>query len=279
MTDLHCHVLPGLDDGSPDLATSLEMCRIAAADGIRTITATPHLYNARRGLSRAEIATAGQVLAAALAGESLPLDLRWAAEVPFVEDLPARIRSREIPMLDLAGRYVLIEPPLAGDCSDFLSDAVFRLKLMDVTAVIAHPERVESFYLSRDLPRRLVDQGAVLQLNADSVLESLSASRRQSLVRDMLCTGLAGIVASDAHDAIQRSPRLSPARDACSRTFGPEVARVLFVDNPTAIACGNPVRPIPTTETEDLPASPHGGRCSGTPILTAWRRLLGRSKR
>jgi protein-tyrosine phosphatase len=278
MTDLHSHVLPGLDDGAPDLAASLQMCRIAVGDGTRTLVATPHLFNAKRGLSPSDIATAGQSLAAALAGQDIALDLRWAAEVPFVEDLPARIRSGEVPTLDRTGRYILLEPPMAGDCSDYLSDVVFRLRLMDITAVIAHPERVEAFYLSRDLPRKLTDQGAVLQLNADGVVGGLGGSRRQSLVWNLLRNGLAGVVASDAHDAEHRSPRMSPAREACARALGPEAARLLFTDNPAAIARGDPVQPLPVTQAKDPPASHRVRRQAAIPFLAAWRRLLGRSK-
>src|SRR5690348_6471940 len=110
MFDLHCHLLPGIDDGAPDLATSLEMARIAHADGIRTIACTPHIYPGMYDNDAPGIRTAIAALQAELDAAGIGLRLVEGADVHLDTDLAGAIRGGRVPTL-AGSRYLLLEPP------------------------------------------------------------------------------------------------------------------------------------------------------------------------
>jgi protein-tyrosine phosphatase len=240
MIDTHSHILPALDDGPQDVAQSLEMAGMAVRDGIETVVGTPHMFCGQWSPTAAEIRRACDDLSSRLHSASTPLCLRYASEVGIVDDMPGRVRRGELPTFDEAGRYLLIEPPLAGDCGSVLREVVFRLRLADIVPVVAHPERVEAFLRDPDLADRLVEQGAVLQANAASVADALSR-RGFGVVLDMFRRGLIHLIASDAHDAIRRPPLLSATRRICESVLGEDAADTLFVRNPQRILAGQDV--------------------------------------
>jgi protein-tyrosine phosphatase len=262
MIDLHTHVLPGIDDGAETLDEALGLCRMAVADGVSVIVATPHMFCDIGNPSRSEIGAAADSLRNALAENGIDIELRYAAEVAMVENLADRIKAGEVPMLDAEGRFVLLEAPRAGDCSTEISEMVFQLRLKDISPVIAHPECVESFFQDPDLADRLVRQGAFLQVTASRLLGD---DDRNDMVKHFLKKGLIHVVASDAHDLQHRPARLAAARDVCSELAGSENAEMLFQSNPQRILAGlGPHKLAPVQE-------PKRGR---TGLMGAFRRML-----
>jgi len=209
MIDLHCHILPGLDDGSPNLATSLEMARIALNDGIETIVATPH-SSVDAGPTPAQIRMATQQLQVALADHDLPLTILPGAEVRAHPDLMALIAEGQIMTIADQGDYLLLEPPLIG-VPNYLEQLCFQLQIAGITPLLAHPERTELYRQEPQVYQRLAERGCLLQVNAESIRGSEGRSTRNNSLR-LLRDGLTDILASDAHNATSRPPVLSDVR-------------------------------------------------------------------
>ncbi len=269
MIDLHTHILPALDDGATSEAEALEMCRMAAAAGTRILVATPHMFCDVTNPACPDIARAHARLAGLVQAAGIPLDLRWAAEVRLVDDLPRRIKDGAVPTLDAAGRYVLLEGPYLGRDLGPVHEVVFQLQLQNIVPVLAHPERLEMFRGSAaaDTVEDIVARGAVIQVNAQSIPAPDAPHAERSLAVMLLQHGLVHVVASDGHNLKERPPVLAEARARCAAWIGPEPAALLFCDNPARILAGDPVIPLPATaRSKTAPDRPASG----------WRAQVGR---
>lgn len=243
MIDIHSHILPCLDDGPRTVDDALEMCSVAARDGVTTIVATPHILCDVGDPDIGRIRDVCESLKESLKSGGTRIELRWAAEVRMAEDLPQRIKAKEIPLLDAAGRYILLEPPLVGGNPEHLCRAIFDLRLENMTPIVAHPERCEMFAASSSLAQRVVDQGALLQINAAGIIAE-AENRGASPVGDWLRNGLVHVVASDAHDTVHRPPVLSDAVVVCTELVGADQAERLFQTNPARILAGEEIEPL-----------------------------------
>jgi protein-tyrosine phosphatase len=204
MVDLHTHVLPGVDDGSPDLDTSLAMLRTAAADGIATVVATPHLREDFL-MSGESIGPAVQALQGAADEASIGVHLVAGAEVAttMLLDLDeAALRGLCI----AEGPYVLVETPYSVFPPHF-PQSVIDLKTRGFAPVLAHPERCTTFL--RDWPRlaEVAEQGVLCSVTAGS-MEGRFGRPVRDLTAWLFEQGLVANVASDAHDPLRRAPRL-----------------------------------------------------------------------
>lgn len=193
MVDLHCHILPGVDDGALDLHDSTAMARQAALDGIEAICATPHIrhdHDVRIG----EIAGAVEVLNVHLRSEGIPVTVLQGGEVaqPAVEGLT----DEELARVSLgSGSWILLEPA-AGPLDDRLQRAVEDLAERGHRSLIAHPER----HLSADMFERmasLVASGALVQATADFFLRERTAAGMLALA----AAGLVHVLSTDAHSS------------------------------------------------------------------------------
>lgn len=234
--DLHHHLLPGVDDGAQDLDAALAMARMALAEGITTVLATPHTCDGVYDVDRADAAAALAELAAALAAANLPLQVRLAGEVHLHESIPQRLRQDPGLSLDGRGRYLLLELPHQGPPPS-LPDFLFRLAAGGTTAVIAHPERNLAVRKHPEMAVEWANHGALLQLTAGSVDGAFGEPARTT-AEHLLRAGAAHVVATDAHSPQKRPPRLRDAFAAAAAIVGEAGARALFVDNPRRIAAG-----------------------------------------
>jgi len=239
--DIHSHILPCLDDGPQRVDDALEMCSIAARDGTTIIVATPHMLCDIGDPDVHRIRDAHEYLKGVLRSRGVEIDVRRAAEVHVIDDLPLRVRAGEIPLLDPSGRYLLLEPPLTGGAPAHLCEVIFRLRLDGVVPIIAHPERCEMFVREPSLAELVTDRGALIQVNADGIVEDLM-HEAAAPVAAWLREGLVHVVASDAHDAVHRPPVLSVAAELCSRFLGAGETELLFHLNPASILAGEEVR-------------------------------------
>lgn len=232
MIDLHCHILPGIDDGSPDLATSLAMARVAVADGIRVIACTPHIYPGLYENTGPDIRGAVALLQDALDEEGIPLHLSFGADTHLAPDLVEGLKSGRIP--SLAGtRYFLLEPPHHVAPPHF-EEFVFNVQTAGYLPVITHPERltwVEDHY---EVFGRLVRGGAWMQLTAGSLTGRFGPRTRYWAER-FLDDGIVHILATDAHSVERRPPLLAEGRDVAARRLGDEEAENLVEIRPRGI--------------------------------------------
>lgn len=224
MIDLHCHILPGIDDGARDLATSLEMARMAVADGITLTACTPHIYPGLYMNDAAGIAAARAQLQRELDERGIPLQLTTGADVHLVPGLPDALRAGTVPTLH-GTRYLLLEPSHHVAPPRF-QESVFQLVAAGYVPVITHPERltwVEDHY---PVFADLVRQGAWMQLTAGS-LAGVFGARAKYWSERFLGDGLTHILATDAHSTGRRAPQMSHARELAANIVGPEEAERL----------------------------------------------------
>ncbi|HPC83736.1 MAG TPA: hypothetical protein P5234_10525 [Thermoanaerobaculaceae bacterium] len=239
MIDIHVHVLPGLDDGPENLGEAAEMCRMAAADGVTTVVATPHQVHEEwentdaaliRRLCEEVEAAAGRVV------QVLPgAEIRAGAEIPAGLDDPASSG-----LLSLAGsRYVLVEPspyPFAPS----LAELVYELRVAGWRPILAHPERYGYLAENPERMRSLVGRGALLQVSAGSVTGA-NGKRAHEAVRFLMDNRLAHVLASDGHDLAGRPPRLGEARALLAARWGEALAVALTEVNPKAVIEDRPL--------------------------------------
>jgi protein-tyrosine phosphatase len=235
--DLHCHILPQLDDGARDLEDSVEMARVAESDGIKLICATPHIHPDHAVVPE-ELEVRALTVNDALEREGLDVRVIPAGEVaePMLEELSDEVLER-VALGD--GRWLLVEPR-PGPLGQHLFDAVERLADRGFRSVIAHPERHPGVDF-HDRLAALVEQGALVQATAALVAEGPASAYLLELAGE----GLIHLLGSDAHSShAGRSVRLS---DGASRLAEVELVRHhmdwITSDGPAAILAGEDVTP------------------------------------
>jgi len=251
MIDLHCHILPGIDDGARTLGEAVAMCRAAAADGCTAMVATPHQ---RRGAwwngDRARLAALRRELAAELAGLATPPELAVlpGAEIRVDGELLADVAAISpdtdweagTGVLPLAGsRYLLLEFG-GGEQPEMAADLVHELAVGGWRPVLAHPEHIPWMAADPAVVARLVALGALVQVTAMSVTGGFGRRPQADIFR-LLEAGLVHFVASDSHDLVRRPPGLSAARRAIAARWGEELAARLCEDNPRAVVADLPL--------------------------------------
>lgn len=206
MIDLHCHVLPGIDDGPQTPEQALALARAAAAGGIETLVATPHV-NRRYANDSASIASGVGRLREALAREHVSLALAAGAEVALSRAL--ELDSEELASVCLGGgRWLLLEPPFKP-AVPALAPTVAELQRRGHGIVLAHPERCPAFYRDVGLLESLIRGGVVTSITASSLTGAFGGAAR-SFALALADAGLIHNVASDAHDASDRPPVIAP---------------------------------------------------------------------
>jgi protein-tyrosine phosphatase len=236
--DLHCHLLPGIDDGPETLGVALEMARIAVASGITEAHVTPHLHPGRWENDRAKIEAAVTAYQAALGAAGIQLQIGFAAEVRLDYEILPLIEADRVPFLGtLEGyRVMLLEFPhshVPVGADKFVAWLLAR----NIRPMIAHPERNKDLMRDASRLQPFVEQGCLVQVTADAVsggFGTLSAAR----AREFLERGWVTVLASDAHDTADRPPRIAPGRDAAAKIVGEEEARRLTQGMPLRIVRG-----------------------------------------
>lgn len=232
MIDLHCHILPGVDDGAATLDDSVAMARVAVGDGTTTIVATPHgsdwVYKGNLDETRARIAG----VQAELDRLGIGLELLPGLEVHAGPEMASAYARGEIFALN-SSRYLMVEFPLQS-VPLFAEQALFDLQLKRIVPIIAHPERNQAIATRPELLWPLVERGMLVQITAGS-LTGLFGSRTQEIAEMLVTRRVAHVIASDAHSAKWRTPELSAAVRRAAELIGEEAAREMVVDTPRAI--------------------------------------------
>lgn len=236
MIDLHCHLLPGIDDGSPDLATSLELARFAVADGITHAVCTPHVHAGRWENQKPAIETLCAEFQHALDEASIALRVAPAAEVRIGAEIMDLLFNEQLPFLgERDGKRVLLLELPHGQIPVGADNLVRWLNQQGVWPLIAHPERNKD--VIRD-PARLdaiLQHDCGLQVTADSIAGGFGPMAQQRAI-ELLEQGLVTLIASDAHNLQHRPPRLSAGYKVIKQVFGQHKADELTVSTPWSIA-------------------------------------------
>jgi protein-tyrosine phosphatase len=240
--DLHCHILPGIDDGPETIEDALELARQLASAGVRKVAATPHLRDDYPAVRAAELAHRCADLAERLRVCEIALEVIPAAEVDLVRALEATDEERQLASYGQRGTDILLEAPY-GPLPTSFEEQLFQLSVRGYRILLAHPERNPS--LQRDPARlsELVRRGVLLQVTAGSLLPRPLGSRSGELARSLVANRMAHVLASDAHGP--RGPQREPlsAGLAEARALAGAYADWMVEESPAAILAGEALPP------------------------------------
>ncbi len=236
--DIHCHLLPGIDDGAKDWDESLAMAHLALDDGTTTIIATPHqLGNFGHNRGDEILGRVGE-LQVRMNQAGLPLKVLPGADVRIEPDMVGRILSGEVLTLGDRGRHVLLELP--HELYLPLEPVIEDLRRHNMVGILSHPERNEGILRKPDVLSPLVEAGCLLQITAGSLCGTFGSACRQ-LSEWLLTEGLVHFVASDGHGPRSRRPLLRRAFDRVVELADETTAIQLCSQNPAAVAEGQDV--------------------------------------
>lgn len=241
MIDLHSHILPGLDDGASTWEDSVEMARLAVADGIHTMVASPHLFK-KRAISQAEVNQKEEIInkikefKEKLQAEGLHLEILPGCDFPLSFEGLQLLEADQVLTINDGKRYLLLEFP-DSSLPPATEDICFRLSSKGIIPIITHPERHLIFQEMPYKLGRLIDLGCLVQITAASLTGGFGR-RVVRAAREMLRKGYAHLLASDAHNSRGRPPVLSRGLREASSLVGKEQARAMVTLTPEKIIKG-----------------------------------------
>ncbi len=238
MIDVHCHMLPGVDDGSKDLTTSLELAQAAVADGITHALMTPHHMNGQYTNHAADVIRMTDAFQAELEKRDIPLTVFPCQEVRINGQLLEAIDHHDILTCDVTGHYVLIEFP-SDDVPLYTQNMLFEVMQRGMIPVIVHPERNTRLMKHPGLLYQMIERGAFAQVTASSYVGTFG-KKVQQFSEDIIDAGLAHVFASDAHHLPGRSYEMSDAFKRLTRKRGEKKAHI-FEENARALVNGDPL--------------------------------------
>lgn len=238
MIDLHCHLLPGIDDGPDTLEQALELARLAVANGITHSVVTPHIHPGRYENDGASIARSLDAFRQAIVQQDIPLQLGFAGEVRLGPEVLTLVESGQIPFYgELDGHKVFLLELPHSHVPPGADKLVQWLLARNIRPMIAHPERNKDIMRKFDKVQPFVEMGCLFQLTAGSLVGAFGEAAQQCS-RHLLELGCISILASDAHNPGYRPPRLDHGRDAAAEIVGAELAQRMVLDRPAALVAG-----------------------------------------
>ncbi len=252
--DIHCHMLPGLDDGAVNLGVSLAMAEMAVADGIGTAIVTPHQlgnYSRNRGETIRAYAKRFQ---RELSQRGVPLRILPGADVRIEPDMFQGLTTGDVASLADRRRHVLLELP--HELYMPLEGLLRTLRSAGMVGILSHPERNQGILSDPGVVAVLVDAGCLMQVTAGSLMGAFGAEIQEFSER-LLTEGLVHFLATDAHGTASRRPLLSRAYLRAAELVGQRQADELCCINPAAVVAGRNVA---------------GGRSRATATTRGWFR-------
>jgi protein-tyrosine phosphatase len=224
LIDLHCHLMPEVDDGAKDLQESVEMAKMAVAEGITHIVATPHHNNGQYSNSKQQIVAKVRELQDALQKENIPLTILPGQEPRINGDILQDYENGNLLTINDFGKYVLIELP-SNHVPRYTEQILFDLQMKELTPIIVHPERNQEIIENPDILYQLVKRGACTQITASSITGHFG-KKIKKFAFDVIEANLTHFIASDAHNVTTRPFRMQEAYEMIEKEFG--VSTVYF---------------------------------------------------
>ena len=266
MVDIHHHLLPGLDDGSPDLATSLDMARMAVADGITHVVCTPHASH-HWTYDPTLVAAKLEELRSALAAESIPLTLASGCDFHLSSTNVDDAFQNPTKYTVNHKSYLLVELPdviLQGG----IRETLHNLRVSGMTPILTHPERNLTLQKNMERLASWMRGGLHVQVTAGSVLGKMGREAER-MAHELLADRWVHFLATDAHNTTSRPPQMRKAFDLVAKKYGADYADALCNRNPAAVFAGEalPHNPPPLHLFEDEEED-------SEPKRPLWRKLL-----
>lgn len=236
--DIHCHLAPGIDDGSKSWRETLQMAEMAAADGFTGIICTPHQLGSFAHNTGERIRSLVDEVQRFLQRRKIPLQVVAGADVRIEPPMSAGLKSGEIVSLGDHRKHVLLELP--HEMYLPLEPVLEQLEKQNLVGVLSHPERNRGLLRKPSLLRPLVERGCLMQVTAGSLLGTFGEPSRR-LAETMLEQGLVHFLATDAHGPRSRRPLMRRAYERVVEMIDETTARALCCENPLAVFEGHAV--------------------------------------
>jgi protein-tyrosine phosphatase len=263
MIDIHHHLLWALDDGATSVEISIEMARIAAADGISHVVCSPHA-NGQYPYEPRVIAEKIHELQRLLDNEKIAVKLGHGCDFHMSYENIQEAKADPSRFSINGHGYLLVEVPDYG-LPRGLTEIFYQLQLVGLTPILTHPERNPTLQSDQLRIVEWLQRGVLVQVTAGSVLGRMG-KHAERMAHELLANRWVHFLATDAHNTTSRPPKMQEAFDLVAKKYGPDYARLLCVSNPLAAFTGKPMPPQP----EPL------NLYNDTKAKSWWQRLTGR---
>jgi len=239
-TDIHTHILPGVDDGCESLDQSLQLIDSALKNNVSNIILTPHITSGDN--SETQLTRDALLKRIGILRQYLKNNLSRAGEIKLFPGMEIRISPGLIDLLkkkDLlltlldGNKNILIDISFL-ELPPYLFDILFKLKLSGLTPIFAHPERYEFIMENMDIIRRIKDIGSLIQIDNSSLVSKNNKKTYMAAIK-LLKAGLVDLIASDSHFARGRSSNFINAYKVLIKTLGKKEAAKIAIENPDKI--------------------------------------------
>lgn len=222
MVDLHCHLLPGVDDGSKSMEISLRLAREATENGVTHALLTPHHMNGRYVNHKQDVIRKTNEFQKQINAHNIPLTVFPGQEVRINGQLLEALDIDDILFADTAGKYMMLEFP-DDDVPHYTSQMIFDLQQRGIIPVIVHPERNTRIMADPDLIYQLLRIGCLSQITASSYVGTFG-KKVENFSRQLIEAGQGYVFASDAHDLPGRKYEMNEAFKKLQHEFGKKIA-------------------------------------------------------
>lgn len=230
--DVHCHILPGIDDGAKNMDMTREMLQIAYQEGIREIIATPHFFASKKNMPVEKVKDVFSMVEERLGQWELPIKLYLGNEIFYRREVPSKIEEGKI--LTLAeSHYVLVEFDPGTDYA-YLRDGLYHISSYGYLPILAHTERYSCLFQKKERLFDLKEQGVMIQVNGGSFSGGIFDETKKK-VKYLLKEDLLDFIGTDAHRDHIRSPKMMQAASYLHNKLGKQKAEQILYENPQAI--------------------------------------------
>lgn len=221
MIDLHCHILPGIDDGAKNIQESILIAQKAVEEGITHILATPHHHAHGWYNEKEKIVQLVKEVQTAIDSENIPLTIFPGQEVRLYGEIIEDIKKEKIQFIDQENQYLLIEFPSANVPS-YAERLFYELQAIGIVPIIVHPERNREIQKNPEILKEFIDKGALAQLTAGSYIGAYGKEAENSS-KQLIESNLIHYFASDAHNTSSRPFYLKEAYNKLKKEFNQEI--------------------------------------------------------
>ena len=245
-TDIHCHCLPGLDDGPDTMAHAVGLCRMLAEEGFTTVVATPHQLGRYDDSNEAAMVRESvDGLNKTLINSGIPISIVPGGEVRVDERICRLLESDRILTLADGGKYLLLELPYQVLID--IEPLLIELASMGIQSVISHAELITPLASRPEMVRKWLECSNHLQITAASLVGDLGPEVKKAAL-NFIESGRAALVATDSHNTKLRRPRMRAAYELISTRFGEDLANLVCIENPSRIVNGQNILSVPLYE-------------------------------
>ena len=232
MIDIHCHILPNVDDGSESLEESIAMAKIAESEGITKIVNTSHCHFDFKYKKGNELKLELEKFNQVLKEENINIEVLLGNELYYTSDLIERFDELDFFSMNNS-KYILMEfSPI--NFPKNIEDVIYEIKIRGYIPIIAHAERYKQVQEDVNIVLDCIKEGALIQVNASSILGK-NGEKAEDTSKKLLDNNMVHFVATDAHSSNRRRPLIKDSYNYILRNYGKEVSEKLFIENPTAV--------------------------------------------